>query len=69
MNYDHVLLWYIAGLFIIVHKKIILLIGTWSLTWENSGTTRVEWNAIGQLIKIASEGLPYPKGVSEEVSL
>jgi hypothetical protein len=30
-NYDHVLL-YIIGLFIIVHDKIILLIGTWSLT-------------------------------------
>jgi hypothetical protein len=41
MNYDHVLLWYIAGIFITLHDKIILLIATWSLTHESSATTRV----------------------------
>jgi hypothetical protein len=33
---------YIVILFI-VHDKIIILIGTWSLTWETRATTRVEW--------------------------
>jgi hypothetical protein len=40
--------------FFIVHDKIILLIVTWSLTWENNATTRVDWDAIGQLIRKAS---------------
>jgi hypothetical protein len=44
---------------IIVHDKIILLIGTWRTTRENSATTRVVWDA---LIRKASGGLPYPKG-------
>jgi hypothetical protein len=47
---------------IIVHDKIIVLIGTWSLTWETRATTRVEWDALGWLIRKASGGLPYPKG-------
>jgi hypothetical protein len=46
-----------------------LLIGTWSLIWENSSTTRVEWDDLGQLIRKTSEGLPFPKGASGEVSL
>jgi hypothetical protein len=36
---------------IIVHDKIIVLIGTWSLTWETRATTRVEWDALGWLIR------------------
>jgi hypothetical protein len=32
---------YYCGL-IIVHDKTNVLIGTWSLTWDNSVTTRVE---------------------------
>jgi hypothetical protein len=45
---------------IIVHDKIILLIGTWRTTQENSATTRVEWDALGQVIRTARERLPYP---------
>jgi hypothetical protein len=45
---------------IIVHDKIILLIGTWRTTRENSATTRVEWDALGQVIRKARERLPYP---------
>jgi hypothetical protein len=52
---------YYCGL-IFVHDKTIVLIGTWSLTWDNSATTRVEWDAIGSLIRKTSGGLPYPKG-------
>jgi hypothetical protein len=55
--------------FIIAHDKITVLIGTWSLTWDNSATTRVEWDALGQVIRKATERLPYPKGASEEASL
>jgi hypothetical protein len=36
----------INGLFT-VHDKIIMLIGTWRTTRENSATTRVVWNALG----------------------
>jgi hypothetical protein len=32
---------------IIVHDKIILLIGTWRTTLENSATTRAVWDALG----------------------
>jgi hypothetical protein len=45
---------------IIVHDKIILLIGTWRTTQENSATTRVEWDALRQVISKARERLPYP---------
>jgi hypothetical protein len=55
---------YFCGL-IIVHDKTIMLIGTWRLTWDNSATTRVEWDALGWLIKKPSGGLPYPKGARE----
>jgi hypothetical protein len=34
-------------LLFIVHVKIIMLIGTWRTTRENSATTRVEWDALG----------------------
>jgi hypothetical protein len=47
---------------IIVHDKIIVLIGTWSLTWDIRATTRVEWDVLGWLIRKTSGGLPYPKG-------
>jgi hypothetical protein len=30
-----------------VHVKIIMLIGTWRTTRENSATTRVVWDALG----------------------
>jgi hypothetical protein len=46
---------------IIVLDKIILLIGTWTTTRENSTTTRVEWDTLGQVIRKARERLPYPE--------
>jgi hypothetical protein len=46
-----------------------LLIGTWRTTLENSDTTRVEWDAVGQLIRKVSERLSYVKGESGEASL
>jgi hypothetical protein len=49
---------------IIVHDKIIMLIGTWRTTRENSATIRVEWDALDQVIRKAKERLPYPKGAS-----
>ena len=53
----------ITLLFIItLHDKIIMLIGTWRTTRENSATTRVLWDALGRLNRKASGGLPYPKG-------
>jgi hypothetical protein len=54
---------------IIVNDKIILLIGTWRTTRENSATTRVEWGVLGQVIRKDSERLPYPEGASGETSL
>jgi hypothetical protein len=39
----------------IVHDKIIMLIKTWRTIRENSDTTRVEWNALGQVIRKARE--------------
>jgi hypothetical protein len=51
---------------IIVHDKIIMLIGTWRTTRENSATIRVEWDALDQVIRKAKERLPYPKGASWE---
>ena len=36
---------------------------------ENSATTRVEWDVLGQVIRKARERLPYPKGASGEASL
>jgi hypothetical protein len=46
-----------------------LLIGTWRNTWENSATTRVEKDALGQVIRKAREILPYLEGASGEASL
>jgi hypothetical protein len=37
-----------------------------STTWENIAITRVEWDALGQVIRKAREILPYPKGASRE---
>jgi hypothetical protein len=45
---------------IIIHDKIILLIGIWRTTQDNSATTRVEWDALGQVIRKGRERLPYP---------
>jgi hypothetical protein len=45
-----------------VHDKIIMLIGTWRTTRENSATTRVVWDALGWIIRKASGELPYSKG-------
>jgi predicted ferric reductase len=42
--HDHT---FIISLFFIVHDKIIMLIGTWRTTRENSANTRVVWDAIG----------------------
>jgi hypothetical protein len=36
---------------------------------EHSATTRVEWDALGQVIRKARDSLPYPKGASGEASL
>jgi hypothetical protein len=44
----------IVGLFI-VHDR------TWRTTRKNSATTRVQWDALGWLIRKASGGLPYQK--------
>jgi hypothetical protein len=74
LNFWVVLLFYLAinvtlwpcssyvVILIIVLEKIIVLIGTWSLTWDIRATTRVEWDVLGWLISKASGGLPYPKG-------
>jgi hypothetical protein len=68
----NVLLWscsnYVVVL-IIVHDKIIMLIGTWRTTRENIATTRVECDALVQVIRKARERLPYPEGASGEASL
>jgi NADH:ubiquinone oxidoreductase subunit 3 (subunit A) len=42
--HDHT---FIISLLFIVHDKIIMLIGTWGITRENSATTRVVWDALG----------------------
>jgi hypothetical protein len=36
--------------------------GTPDLGYRQRATTRVEWDALGLLIRKASERLPYPKG-------
>jgi hypothetical protein len=57
---------YIVTLFIIIHDKIICLFEHGVLTRDNNATTRVVWDAIGQLIRKASKRLPYSKGASGE---
>jgi hypothetical protein len=42
------------------NNKIILLTRTWRTTRENNATTRVEWDALGQVVRKARERLPYP---------
>jgi YD repeat-containing protein len=37
-----------------------LLIRTWRTTRENRATTRVEWDALGQVIRKTRERLTYP---------
>jgi hypothetical protein len=54
---------------IIVHDKIILLIGTWRTTRENSATTRVEWDALSQVIRKAGRDYLTQVGESAEASL
>jgi hypothetical protein len=63
MNYDNVLLSMDYLLFMI---RTFCLIGTWRTIEENSATTRVEWDTLGQLIRKASERLSYLKGASGE---
>jgi hypothetical protein len=46
-----------------------MLIGTWRTTQENSATTRVEWDTLGQVIRKTREGLHYRKEASGEASL
>jgi hypothetical protein len=50
-GFGKVILYYvhvpILLMLIIVHVKIIMLIGTWRTTWENNATTRVVWDALG----------------------
>jgi hypothetical protein len=46
-----------------------MLIGTWRTNRENSATTRVEWDALGQVLRKARDRLPYSKGASGEASL
>jgi hypothetical protein len=36
---------------------------------ENSATTRVEWDALGQVIRKGRERLPYMKGEAGSASL
>jgi hypothetical protein len=38
---------FIISLLFTVHDKIIMLMGTWTTTRENSATTRVVWDALG----------------------
>jgi hypothetical protein len=38
---------FIISLLFTVHDKIIMLIGIWRNTRENSATTRVVWDALG----------------------
>jgi hypothetical protein len=38
---------FIISLLFTVHDKIIILMGTWRTTRENSATTRVEWDILG----------------------
>jgi hypothetical protein len=38
---------FIANELFIVHDKIIMLIRTWRTTQENSATTRVVWDTLG----------------------
>jgi hypothetical protein len=42
--HDHA---FITNVLFTVHDKIIMLIGTWRTTRENSATTRVVWDALG----------------------
>jgi hypothetical protein len=53
---------FIISLLFTVYDKIIMLMGTWRTTRENSATTRVVWDALGWLTRKASGGLPYPIG-------
>jgi hypothetical protein len=53
---------FVISLLFTVHDKIIMLMGTWRTTRENSATTKGVWDALGYLIRKASGGLPSPKG-------
>jgi hypothetical protein len=46
-----------------------VLFRTWRTTRENSASTRVEWDTLGQVIRKSRERLPYLKGASGEASL
>jgi hypothetical protein len=40
-----IMLFIVNELFTVL-DKIIMLMGTWRTTWENSATTRVVWDAL-----------------------
>jgi hypothetical protein len=44
----------------------MVLIRTRRITQENSATTTVEWDALGQVIRKVTERLPYSKGATGE---
>jgi hypothetical protein len=54
MTMFHYALLYIVGLSIIVHDKIILVNRNMENHPQKSATIRVEWDALGQLIRKAS---------------
>jgi hypothetical protein len=67
MNYGHVSLWYIVGLFIIVHIKITMV--NWNMEQPLETTVLpqgVEHDALGQSIRKVGDRLPYLKGASGE---
>jgi hypothetical protein len=37
---------FVISLLFTVHDKIIMLMGTWRITRENSATTRMEWDPL-----------------------
>ena len=50
----HLLLYFLLSVYITIHDKIIMLMGTWRTTRENSATTRVVWDVLGRLTRKAS---------------
>jgi hypothetical protein len=64
LNYDHALLLLFVLLLCMIRS--FGLIGTCRTTRDNSATTRVKWDTLGQLIRKASVRLPYPKRANGE---
>jgi hypothetical protein len=42
--HDHT---FVISFLFTIHDKVMMLIGTWRTTRENSATTRVVWDALG----------------------